>query len=147
MKLWVKSLNNWLKVKLTQSWTSGDPWYHYLKNDSKSLGIFRCRMGLNCVRIWACVWVCVRVCFSLSLLLSLSLSLSLSPCLFLSFCWSLSCFLSLSLFISMSVCLCVCVSVCLCTRLWRISSNSNHEFDEMSGSISFTVIHAQCNMW
>jgi len=27
IKLCVKSLNNWLQVKLNQSWTSGDPWY------------------------------------------------------------------------------------------------------------------------
>jgi len=27
IKLWVKSFNNWLQVKLTQSWTSGNLWY------------------------------------------------------------------------------------------------------------------------
>jgi len=121
------------------------------------------------VDAWLCVYlcVCVCVCVSLSLFrslsLSLSLNLSLSPFLFilvsfsrvvsLSLLFSLSLSLrlcvsaSLCLCVSASLCLCVSVSLWLCTHLWRISSNSIHTLDKMSGSTPSTVIHTSCNLW
>jgi len=103
---------------------------------------------------------------SLSFSLSLSLSLSLNFCIqvFVYLCVSMSLspgalVLCVSLRLSVSLFFCFSLSLCLdckCTHnrqtivsdthLKRISSNSIHKLDEMSGSIPQTVIHTLFDM-